>query len=183
MIDIINWDVIKKRIETESWATKLYSDTIEALDSFIENYHDDASRVTGWFHHYNCEKCQGRLKFDVNSPELHICSVCGLENTGQTINNVWYDMYRSRANGAIYNSAVAYNITGDEKYIIYIRKVLDFYADNYDDFVSDPIAKRFEGKLQNQHLGDAGSMMTILLGLDMVRNQFTDIQLKHYYEK
>ncbi len=183
MVDIINWGAIKKKIETEEWADRFIKSTTVKLDAFIESYHDEASRVTGWFHHYNCEKCQGRLRFDIENPKEHVCSVCGHVNTGETFNKVWYNMYRGRANSSVYESAVLYRLTDDDKYIRHIKKVLDFYSDNYDDFVSEPIAKRFEGKLQNQHLDDASAMIKIILGMDMVREHFTDSELKNYYEK
>lgn len=183
MIELIDWKAVEEKIKTEEWAGELYRQTRENLDRFMENYHDEASRVTGWFHHYNCEKCQGRLIFNIENPDEHVCSVCGHVNRGETITRVWYNMYRGRANSSIYDTAAAYRLTGDGKYIAHIEKILDFYSENYDDFVSDPIAKRFEGKLLNQHLDDATSMMTIILGLDMVRDEFSDEKLKYYYEK
>lgn len=183
MIELIDWKTVEDKVKNEDWAKELFRSAIEDLDWFVDNYYDHASRVTGWFHHYNCEKCQGRLIFNIENSEVHVCSVCGQVNTGETLNRVWYNMYRGRANSSIYTAAAAYKLTSDKKYIAHIEKILDFYSENYDDFVSDPVAKRFEGKLLNQHLDDATSMMTILLGLDMVRQEFTDEKLKYYYEK
>jgi|GEM_PF-507330 len=182
MSEIFNWDEVKKRIGSEKWSEKLYDETVDKLDYFIENYHDEASRVTGWFHHYNCEKCQGRLTFNLDDMEKHVCSVCGHVNSSDTLTRVWNNMYRGRANQSVYSSAVAYNVSKDEKYIKHIEKVIDFYAENYDDFISDPIAKRFEGKLMNQHLDDASSMMNIIMGLDMVKENFTAEKMKYWYE-
>ncbi|HPQ47887.1 MAG TPA: heparinase II/III family protein [Clostridia bacterium] len=180
---IIDWETIKERILYEGWAAELYSKTVEDLDVFIENYHDEASRVTGWFHHYNCEKCQGRLIFNIDDMENHECSVCHHVNSSETLTRVWNNMYRGRANQSIYNSAVAYRVSEDGKYLRHIERILDFYSENYDDFISDPIAKRFEGKLMNQHLDDASSMMNIMLGLSMVRDSFSEEKFKYWYEK
>jgi hypothetical protein len=182
MSEIIKWNTIKDRINKEKWAGELYTKTIEDLDLFIENYHDEASRVTGWFHHYNCEKCQGRLIFNMDDMENHECSVCHHINSSETLTRVWNNMYRGRANQSVFNSAVAYRISEDEKYPKHIEKILDFYSANYDDFISDPIAKRFEGKLMNQHLDDASSMMNIMLGLSMVRDNFSEEKFKYWYE-
>lgn len=183
MIDIIKWDVIKKRIKEEEWAEKFINEKLISLDSFIENYFDEASRITGWFHHYNCEKCHGRLIFNIENSKEHVCSVCSHVNSSETFTKVWYNTYRGRANASVYESGIMYRLTGDEKYIKHMKRILSFYADNYDDFVSEPIAKRFEGKLQNQHLDDASAVMNMLLGIDMAREMFTDIELKNYYEK
>jgi len=182
MTYLINWDNIKNKIKTEKWAENLFNETIEKLDWFIDNYHDEATRVTGWFHHYNCEKCQGRLVFNIKNENEHICSVCGHKNSSDTLSRVWYNMYRGQANQSVYNCAVAYNITKNTKYITHMKKVLDFYSKNYNSLLSDPIAKRFEGKIQNQHLDDAVAMMTIILGIDMVKEHFSKTELKFYYE-
>jgi len=183
MIEIINWDVIKKRIKNTEWAGKFIEDTKIRLDGFIESYFDESTRVTGWFHHYNCEKCQGRLTFNIENSEEHVCSVCGHVNKGETITKVWYNMYRGRANTSVYESGIMYRLTGEEKYIKHMKRVLSFYADNYDDFVSEPIAKRFEGKLQNQHLDDASAVIAMIQGIDMARERFSDKELKYYYEE
>ncbi|MCK5811860.1 MAG: heparinase II/III family protein [Clostridiales bacterium] len=182
MKHLLNWNIITKKIQNEIWAEKLYNQTMLDLDWFIDNYHDDASRVTGWFHHYNCEKCQGRLIFNIEDENIHVCSICGHKNSSQTLSNVWYNAYRGKANSSVYNAAVAFNITSDPKYITHMKDVLNFYAKNYDDLLSDPIAKRFEGKIQNQHLDDAVSMMIIILGLSMVKDQFSEKELSYYYE-
>ncbi len=178
----INWAKIKTKIESEDWANILFTTTLDKTDWFVNNYYDEASRVTGWFHHYNCEKCQGRLTFNMENENEHICSICGHINSSAVLSRVWYNMYRGQANQSVYNSAVLYNITNDKKYIAHIKKVLDFYSKNYDNLLSDPIAKRFEGKIQNQHLDDAVAVMTMILGIDMVKSQFTNKELKYYYE-
>lgn len=183
MIELIDWKAIKKRLINEKWAEEFITDITEKLDDFIETYHDEPSRITGWFHHYNCEKCQGRLTFNIENSKEHICSVCGHVNIGETITKVWYNMYRGRANSSVYESGIMYRLTGDEKYIRHMKKVLNFYADNYADFVSEPIAKRFEGKLQNQHLDDASAVIAMIQGIDMAREHFSDKELKNYYEK
>lgn len=177
-----NWDPVRQKVNREEWAKVLFTDMKNELDAFIQTYHDDAKRIAGWFHSYNCVKCQGRLTFNWQNADEHVCSVCGEVNRGELFTKVWNNLYRIKANQNIYNAAVAYNLTREDKYIEYIRKVLDFYADNYADFKCEPPAKIFEGKLLNQHLDDAVSMMTVLLGMDMVRDCFTLEELDRYYE-
>ncbi|MFO7636377.1 MAG: heparinase II/III family protein [Clostridia bacterium] len=179
----IDWKIIHETINGQPWAGRLYSETREQLDKFIDNYEDHPSRVAGWFHHYNCGKCDGRLIFNIDDSTEHVCSVCGQVNRGETLTRAWNNMYRGHANASVYNSAVAYNIEKDEKYIRHIKKVLWFYAENYDEFVCDPPAKRFEGKIQNQHLDDAVGMMTIILGMDMVHQNFNREELDALYMK
>lgn len=182
MIDIINWENVKYKIENVNWASKLYKTTKEKLDHLILNYYDDSSRIAAWGHHYNCSDCQSSLLFDIDKQNDHVCSNCGKVNKNELLNKVWYNIYRGYVNTSIYNAAIIYKYTKDEKYITHIKKVLNFYADNYDDFICEPPAKRFEGKIQSQHLDDAVGTMTILLGLDIIKEVFTKDELNKYYD-
>ena len=180
-MELINWDLVRLKTESEKWALTLYQNMKKELDAFIDVYQDDSKRIAGWFHHYNCERCQGRLIFNWENKDEHLCSVCGTVNTGELFTKVWNNMYRGKANQNVYNAVVAYKLSKDDKYILYIKKVLDFYTDKYDEFICEPPAKIFEGKLLNQHLDDAVGMMTVILGMNMVRECFTEAELFRYY--
>ncbi|HBN86443.1 MAG TPA: hypothetical protein DDZ89_21710 [Clostridiales bacterium] len=178
----IQWDIVSKKINEEQWAKDLFTGMKNETDAFIKTYKDDAGRIAGWYHSYNCEKCQGRLVFNWKNAQEHVCSVCGSVNQGELFTKIWNNMYRGMANQNVYNAAAFYQLTKENQYVEFIRKVLDFYADNYADFKCEPPAKIFEGKLMNQHLDDAVGIMTILLGLDMVKDQFTSEELDRYYD-
>lgn len=182
MNSFIRWDRVRERIDNEAWAKALFDETKKETDEFIQSYKDRADRITGWFHGYNCEKCQGRLVFDWKNDTEHVCSVCGTVNRGEALTKIWNNLYRIKANQTVYNAAVLYRLTEDGKYLGYVKKVLNFYADNYADFKSEPPAKIFEGKLLNQHLDDAVSVMTILLGLDMIYDSFSKEEKDRYYK-
>jgi oligo-alginate lyase len=180
---LADWATVASRIEKEDWARDFYSNTKEGLDRWIETYRDDAGRQAGWYHDYNCEKCSGRLELNLEKPGEHRCPSCDHLNTGVKLDNAWNNMYRGKANSNVLTSAVCYRLEKDEKYLAYIRSVLDFYARDYDLFDNEAVAKRFEGKIMNQHLDDAVGMMTILLGLTMVREEFTEDELDSYYSR
>ncbi len=183
MTEIVDWAAIKTTIERETWAGRLFSTLKDTTDGWIESYKDDPKRIAGWFHNYNCEKCAARLSFNIESPKVHHCPTCGHENTGEKLDRAWNNMYRGRANATVHTAGVLFRLTNDTTYIEYIRKVLDFYSLHYDEFLPDPPAKAFEGKIMNQHLGDAVGMMSILLGMDAVREEFSEDELEKYYSR
>ena len=149
---IYDWNRIATNIETLDWAGDLHSGIFNDLDRWIRTYADEPGRVAGWFHDYNCQECAGRLEFDLEQPNEHRCPSCGRINTGDKVDKAWNNTYRGRANSQVLNAGFAHNITPDARYLDYIRTVLSFYADNYEAFTCEPPAKRFEGKLMNQHL-------------------------------
>ncbi|TVQ29583.1 MAG: hypothetical protein EA382_00055, partial [Spirochaetaceae bacterium] len=99
------------------------------------------------------------------------------------LDEAWNNMYRGRANANVLAAAVQYRVRPDERYLAYIRKVVGFYAADYDAFDNRAVAPVFDGKIMNQHLDDAVAMMTILLGLTMVRDRLDPGELSGWYER
>ena len=126
-MELINWDLVRLKTESEKWALTLYQNMKKELDAFIDVYQDDSKRIAGWFHHYNCERCQGRLIFNWENKDEHLCSVCGTVNTGELFTKVWNNMYRGKANQNVYNAVVAYKLSKDDKYILYIKGFIKVY--------------------------------------------------------
>lgn len=179
----IDWESVKDKIENKQWAKDLHEQIKMDTDKFIEIYDDDASKTAGWGHNFHCDHCSGRLEFNISSPNEHKCTVCGKINTGLKKDNAWTASYRSRTCSMIYNAGVLYNLEKDESYPAFARKVLDFFADNYDEFTAESPAKRFEGKLTGINLSDATSMIQVIFGLDMLRDCFSQEEMDKWHEK
>ncbi|MBN2851953.1 MAG: alginate lyase family protein [Clostridia bacterium] len=183
-MDIINWKQIKEKINTYDWAKDIFDTLKKDVDDFILSYHDDVNDVAGWGHHFHCTYCSGRLLFDINSRKKHICSICGKENEGnEGQDNSWTATYRGKSFGTVYNAAILYNIEKDEKYIDYIKKVLNFFADNYEDFKAWAPAKRFEGKLVGINLSDATHMIQVMFGLSMTKGCYSKEELDKWHDQ
>ena len=182
-MEIINWQLVKEKIKNEKWAKEIYDTMKSNVDEYIIDYHDDVNNVAGWGHNYHCEFCSGRLTFNAKSRKKHICSVCGKVNSGnQGQDDSWTATYRGQSCGNVYNAAILYNIDKNEKYITFIKKVLNFFSDNYDDFKAWSPAKRFEGKLVGINLSDASHMIQVLFGLDMTLECYSKEELSKWHE-
>ncbi len=183
-METINWKNVAEKISKESWASTMYQTMKDNVDDYIKTYHDDASDVAGWGHNYHCTECSGRLQFDINKRNSHVCSVCGKVNSGnQGQDDSWTATYRGKSCTTAYQAAIIYNINGGQQYINYIKKVVNFFADHYDEFKAWSPAKRFEGKLTGINLTDAAHMIQILFALDMTRTQYSQRELDKWYEK
>jgi hypothetical protein len=180
---MIDWKQVREKINKYIWAEELYKKMKTDANVFIESYHDDASRTAGWGHNYHCDKCAGRLAFDINSPHEHKCTVCGEINTGSKKDNAWTASYRGRTFGTIYNAGILYSLDRDIKYPDFTRKALDFFSENYNSFTAESPAKRFEGKLTGINLSDAVNIIQCLLGMDMMRECFSEEELNEWHDK
>ncbi len=178
----IDWKSVKNKIESHQWAKDLYDGIKSDTDEFIGTYDDDVSKTAGWGHNFHCDHCSGRLEFNIRSPHEHKCTVCGKINRGPKKDNAWTASYRSRTFGMIFNAAVLYNLEKNEAYPAFIRKVMDFFADNYDDFTAESPAKRFEGKLTGINLSDATSIIQGVFGLDMTRECFSSKEMDKWHK-
>ncbi|MBT3344707.1 MAG: hypothetical protein HN712_28010 [Gemmatimonadetes bacterium] len=181
MSHTIDWAQIRTLAFEDEWASAFFAEMKRDLSQWMASYADDPGRRAGWGHDYNCQTCSGRLSFDLSRPHQHSCPACGRDNEGVKLDEAWNNMYRGKANQQVLAAAVAHRLEPDPRYPAYIRQVLDLYADNYDRFDNRAVAMRFQGKIMNQHLDDAVGMMTIMLGLEMIRDEFTAAELERYH--
>ncbi len=179
----IDWNQVRERSERQAWARRFVGRTAAEVDAWIDQYEDSADRKAGWYHAYVCEQCSARLTVDLERPGEHHCPACGHVNSGGKLDEAWNNMYRGRANANVLASALLHRLKPDERYLDYIRRVIAFYATEYDRFDNEAVAKVFEGKIMNQHLDDAVAMMTILLGMTFVRDELGEAELAFAYEK
>ncbi|MBN1623594.1 MAG: heparinase II/III family protein [Clostridia bacterium] len=180
---MVDWKQVREKINNYKWAEELYRKMKTDATVFIDSYHDDASRTAGWGHNYHCDKCAGRLAYDINSPHEHKCTVCGKINTGSKKDNAWTATYRGQTFGTIYNSGILYSLDRDNKYPDFAKKALNFFSENYNSFTAESPAKRFEGKLTGINLSDAVNIIQCLLGMDMMRECFKEEELNAWHDK
>lgn len=178
---VADWNAVRAKIDAEPWAAGLVRQLRPKADQWIEHYQDDVNRIAGWGHNYFCESCMSALVFDAASPESHKCSGCGRMNSSPAINEAWNSSYRSNACSLVFEAAIWYRLYGDDQYLAYIVKVLDFLSDNYEAFRVN-VHKPFVGKFTGLNLTDAVVINKLLLGMELVREELTEERLHRYYK-
>lgn len=182
MAYINDYGAIKAKIEKYEWARKVYEPMKESCDWFVENWHDDPARVCGWGHHYVCQKCGTSLKFDKNNPGAQICPACGHANYGRAI-EAWNCSYRGSADGNAFHAAILYKLTGEKKYLDYIKKILNFYLENYEKLNVWVVHPMYLGRLTGQHLTDDGSVIQLITAMSIVRDELDESFVKELGDK
>lgn len=109
-------------------------DMIEKVTPFMENFSDDPEKLSQWGHYYFCDDDGGRLIFDLDKPHDHVCEVCGNTFKSEVLDGVWTYFYRNTAIVNMLASAAIYEATKEEKYLYYVKMIINFYGKNYTKF-------------------------------------------------
>ena len=175
-------DRIKRAVQSEEWARSLYEEFKESAHYWMDNFSDSPEKLSGWGHHYICEKCNGKVQFDINRPHDHICIKCGHNNQTPRHDAVWVSQYRNKAVQAATQMSLLYLMDGDQMYLDYVTKVLSFYADNYEDFA---VHGRWvaRGKIMYQSLTESIFSIQLMKSVAILFDVLDDEYKKGLYEK
>ncbi len=174
-----NW---KKIITDLDVHTEIFDSLKNPTDEFIESYQDHVEWKAGWGHDFYCDHCSGQLKFDYKKRGVYTCLVCGKENRGDRKDWAWTAMYRGTSCSYVKHAGILYSITSEEKYIEYIRKVMNFLTDNYWDFEAFAPELRFVGRYSGIGLSDAGNTMALLYGLDAAQDYLKKEEMSKWHK-
>ncbi|GGD56972.1 heparinase II/III domain-containing protein [Paenibacillus nasutitermitis] len=174
-----DWQAVKDKIKAHTWARQIVENIKPVTDRWVAHYEDDVSRVAGWGHHYFCDHCFAGLIFDPEKPSEHTCSGCGRPRVAQEVDDAWCYMYRSTVCSQVFYAAVLHHLYGGPTYMAFIRKVLSFFSDHYGMFnVRTPPGQ--EGRFSGTDLTDGVSVIWLLNGMELVRDEFTMDELETY---
>jgi hypothetical protein len=176
---IQDWQLVRDKLDQYSWAKQIVDQYKAETDWWVTHYKDDASHIAGWGHHYFCSTCSVGLTFDKAKPNEHRCSNCNNLRQDADVQEAWYASYRSTACKEVFHAAVLYQLYQDPAYMHFIRNVLSFLSSNFTAFEvhTDP---NFKGKFAGINLMDAISVIWLLNGMELVKEQFTEEELETY---
>ncbi|MFI3165632.1 MAG: heparinase II/III family protein [Bacillota bacterium] len=129
----VNDNFVKYMNEVPEYKASL-DDMIEKVTPFMENFSDDSEKMSQWGHYYFCDDDGGRLIFDLDKPHDHVCEVCGKTFKSDVLDGVWTYFYRNTAIVNMLASAAIYEATKEEKYLDYVKMIINFYGKNYTNF-------------------------------------------------
>lgn len=174
-----NW---KKIMEDYDNNSAIFDSIKNNTDKFISNYEDHVEWKAGWGHDFHCDHCSGPLKFETDIRGSYTCTICGKENKGDHKDWAWAASYRGTSCAYVKYAGILYSLTKNEKYLTYIRKVMNFLADNYNDFEAYAPNLRFLGRYTGLGLSDAANTMSLLYGLDAAQDYLTKAELKRWHD-
>ena len=160
----------------------VYHDMLNSMESevqyFFDTFKDDYHNLSFWGHHYFCSADGGKLIFDLDKPQEHVCEICGKVYTGEKFHNIWTYFYRNEAALTLWKCAALYRIRGNAKYLGIFESILGYYAGNYIKFtlhVKDKVNVDINydvggaGRLMPQGLNEAIVIVRIINALEMIK--------------
>lgn len=141
-----------------------------------------------WIFYYRCPKDNGGLQ-KISETE-HKCRSCGKIYSDERTNAAYRTVLHGRVNARCYNLALAYALSGDDKFAIPVRDVLLRYADLYPTYQRHDRWGRVGmlavvgGRRYCQHLTEGIGMMKSAEGYDLIYNSkaLSDAQRKRIEE-
>lgn len=185
-------EIIKDKDSENPEYKEMINEMKRDVISFYSNFSDDYKNMSEWGHGYFCEEDGGKLEFDLNLPHSHKCSICGKDYTGQHYDNIWTYFYRNEAILTLWKAAILYKVRGDEEYLNIFKYILNFYADNYDEFVLHAKGSVVDditvdiggaGKIMPQGLNEAIITVRIINALEILKEDLDKEYLDSINEK
>ncbi|MFI3114955.1 MAG: heparinase II/III family protein [Clostridia bacterium] len=186
------YDIDTKLLETHSDMISKMRE--EALD-FAKNFSDSPEQLSDWGHKYFCPDDGSRLIFDLDKPKDHYCSECKKTFHTEEFDNTWVYLYRRVVFETLKKLAILYKLDKNEFYIEEFKKMLNFYADNYDSFVYHskhvicpypPVVNNVlldAGKVMPQALNEADMMVKTITALEILKDDLDQEFLDKIYDK
>ena len=169
---------------------KMLNEMANEIEMLDENFNDSPELLSGWGHDYFCNEDGGALIYDINTPHVHRCPICGKEYTGIKYDQCWRYTYRYNLMASLPKAALLYRVTKDRKYISYIERILNFYKENYLKFKLQAKGKVVEdltidvggaSRIMPQGLNEAIMITKISFALELIKDEISQEWVEDLY--
>lgn len=192
----------KKLLQSESY-TSIYQPMLDKMslevNHFFDHFSDDPKKQSYWGHHYFCKDDGGLLIFDLEKPYEHECSICHKVFKSELYHGVWVYNYRNQVAMNVWKSAILFKLTGTQRYLDYIKKMIQFYGKRYLEFelhnkeghvFNDLESAEWGcGRIMPQGLNESIFMIRLFNGFEIVKKNLTLSEIdtiksmaKHVYQ-
>lgn len=169
---------------------RMLDEMTKEIEMLNENFNDSPELLSGWGHDYFCNEDGGALIYDINTPHVHRCPICGKEYTGIKYDQCWRYTYRYNLMASLPKAALLFRVTKDRKYISYIERILNFYKENYLKFKLQAKGKVVEdltidvggaSRIMPQGLNEAIMITKISFALELIKEEISQEWIEDLY--
>jgi len=157
------------------WAATILRHLVADAERWAARTIDPPAEGGGWAHNYVCPKDADQLKFDEASPHKHWCARCKSFYEGKKLDDAWAGYVHQSYAQAAETCALAFQLTGKQRYADWSRDVLLWYAERYASFpVHGEWAGR--GKVTGQSLDESVWLIRVASAFDLIAEALTEEQ-------
>ena len=163
---------MREKAEEYDWAGSIRDGIIGSADAWLQRDDDPPAEQGGWSHDYVCPEDGARLQFRESHPHQHRCRSCDREWEGEKLDATWRSHMHGRFGSGAGNLALAYQLTGDERYARRAADIVLWYARNYHTFPHGrgPAGR---GRVHSQSLTEATWLISIFQTADLIDDVFS----------
>lgn len=169
---------------------RMLDEMAKEIEMLNENFNDSPELLSGWGHDYFCNDDGGALVYDINTPRIHRCPICGKEYTGIKYDQCWRYTYRYNLMASLPKAALLFRVTKNRKYMSYIERILNFYKENYLKFKLQAKGKLVEdlnidvggaSRIMPQGLNEAIMITKISFALELIKEEISQGWIEDLY--
>ena len=174
-------DAIRIKIDTQAWAKEAFDKLITDADTYVSSNIVIPKQKGQWTHYYACKDDGTRLTTITDTE--HKCLTCGKVYTGEVYDRSVITGKHIALGEAAKNLGLAYQLTGDEKYIPPTKQILLDYADIYLSFpLEDKLGKLNTGlaaRVFATNLAESCWLVNICWAYDLIAETLTTEERQH----
>ncbi len=174
-------DAIKAKTRTSAWARGLLGDLVAEADRWASQDITIPDRKGQWMHFYACP--QDGTHLETVSDTAHRCPACGKVYSGEPYDSVVIRNRHMALGEAGVDLGLAYQLTGDRKFLSAARGIVLGYADRY---LSYPVVDK-DGKANASDggrvfctlLNESNWLIPICWAYDLIAEDLSESERKH----
>lgn len=177
-------ETVRRRIATEPAAKAWWADFSSSCSSNLCLATAVPVRGGQWWNYYFCRQCNVLLRTEAS--DRHVCPKCRQTYSGWPYDDAALLLRHMKLAGAVRDAGLAFALSGDDRYVHFIRSVLLAYTAKYPKYeLHDNLGKKSSsgGIVTSQALDDAVWLIGIVLGYDAVAGRLSAEERKLIEER
>ena len=162
-------EAMKAKIARHPWASQIARSIERRAASWLASPLPIPEGETGWYHNYFDPRYGVRLIYDPNQPHRHVSPVDGQVFSGGVYDAAWLYLTHTRIADAALDLALAFRLTGDERYGRAAAAILLGYAERYPATVEHG-SWAGKGRMMGQSLDEAVWAIALLRAYDLIKD-------------
>jgi oligo-alginate lyase len=177
-----DWEGARRRVANDPQWRAWLEQQRNTIDEWIAKRTDRVEWIAGWHHDFVSPKDGSFLTWIPEPPDKYLSSPSDPQvEVTEKLFTAWVFRFRSAHASRMEEAAQLYRLTGEPRYADWVRKQIDFYAENYEKW---PIQTRLsKSRLMAQSLDEAVNLVRYVNAARLIWDQVSEKQRKAWHEK